>query len=67
VSSPNFLALRLDCDDSLSGSAEAPSIRQVLAMPANQIAALEAWYRERDMLVEVSDNDYQEPRFSVIG
>jgi len=67
VSSPNFLALRLDCDDSLSGSAEAPSIRQVLAMLANQIAALEAWYRERDMLVEVSDNDYQEPRFSVIG
>ena len=67
MSSPNFLALRLDCDDSLFGSAEAPSIRQVLAMPANQIAALEAWYRERDMLVEVSDNDYQEPRFSVIG
>jgi len=35
--------------------------------PALQVSALEAWYRERDMLIEVNDDDYQEPRLSVIG
>ena len=35
--------------------------------PALQVSVLEAWYRERDMLIEVNDNDYQEPRLSVTG
>jgi hypothetical protein len=35
--------------------------------PALQATDLEAWYREREMLIEVNDDDYQEPRLSTIG
>ena len=35
--------------------------------PAHQVSDLEAWYREREMLIEVNDDDYQEPRLSAIG
>ncbi|MEC9121455.1 MAG: hypothetical protein VYD04_02560 [Pseudomonadota bacterium] len=42
-------------------------IRQAMLAPALQVSDLEAWYRERDMLIEVTDDDYQEPRLTVIG
>ena len=47
--------------------AEASVIRRAMLTPALQVSDLEAWYRERDMLIEVNDDDYQEPRLSVIG
>ena len=60
-------ALRLVCNDARSYQAEASVIRRAMMTPALQVSALEAWYRERDMLIEVNDDDYQEPRLSVIG
>ncbi len=42
-------------------------IRQAMMTPALQVSDLEAWYRDRDMLIEINDDDYQEPRLSVIG
>ena len=60
-------ALRLVCNDARSNRAEASVIRWEMLTPALQVSALEAWYRERDMLTEVNDDDYQEPRLSVIG
>ena len=60
-------ALRLVCNDSRSNQTEASVIRRAMMTPALQVSALEAWYRERDMLIEVNDDDYQEPRLSVIG
>ena len=60
-------ALRLVCNDARSNQAEASVIRRAMMTPARQVSALEAWYRERDMLIEVNDDDYQEPRLSVIG
>ena len=60
-------ALRLVCNDARSNQAEASVIRRAMMTPALQVSALEAWYRERDMLIEVNDDDYQEPRLSVIG
>ena len=64
---PNASALRLVCNDALSNQTEASVIRQEMMTPARQMSDLEAWYRERDMLIEVNDDDYQEPRLSVIG
>ena len=64
---PNASALRLVCNDVLSNQTEASVIRQEMMTPARQMSDLEAWYRERDMLIEVNDDDYQEPRLSVIG
>jgi hypothetical protein len=67
VTLPNASALRLVCNDALSNQTEASVIRQEMMTPARQMSDLEAWYRERDMLIEVNDDDYQEPRLSVIG
>ena len=64
---PNFSALRLVCNDAWSKQTEASVTRQEMMTPALQVSVLEAWYRERDMLIEVNDNDYQEPRLSVTG
>ena len=63
----NASALRLVCNDARSNQTEASGIRRAMMTPALQVSALEAWYRERDMLIEVNDDDYQEPRLSVIG
>ena len=60
-------ALILACNDARSNQAEASVIRRAMMTPALQVSAMEAWYRERDMLIEVNDDDYQEPRLSVIG
>ena len=60
-------ALRLVCNDSRSNQTEASVIRRAMMTTALQVSAMEAWYRERDMLIEVNDDDYQEPRLSVIG
>ena len=63
---PNSSVLRLVCSHSLSNQTEVNVIRQAMT-PALQVSDLEAWCRERDMLIEVSDDDYQEPRLNVIG
>jgi len=65
VTSPNHSALRLVCGDSLSSQLGIDVSRQVSKTPALQVSDLEAWYRHRDMLIEVNDDDYQEPRLSV--
>ena len=67
VTLPNASPLRLVCNDAWSSHTEASVIRQAKLTPALQVSDLEAWYRERDMLIEVNDDDYQEPRLSVIG
>jgi hypothetical protein len=67
VTLPNASALRLVCNDAWSNQTEASVIRQEMMTPARQVSDLETWYRERDMLIEVNDYDYQEPRLSVIG
>ena len=67
VTLPNSSALRLVCSDAWSYQTEASVIRQAMSTPALHVSALEAWYRERNMLIEVNDNDYQEPRLTVIG
>lgn len=64
---PSYSALRLVCSDAWSNQTEASVIRQAMMTPAFQVSDLEAWYRERDMLIEVNDDDYQEPRLSAIG
>ncbi|MED5539357.1 MAG: hypothetical protein VX819_02335 [Pseudomonadota bacterium] len=64
---PNTSALRLVCSDACSNRTEASVIRQAMLTPALHVSALQAWYRERNMLIEVNDNDYQEPRLTVIG
>ena len=64
---PNSSALKLVFNDACSNQTDASVIRQAMMTPALQVSDLEAWYRERDMLTEVSDDDYQEPRLSVIG
>jgi hypothetical protein len=67
VTLPNASALRLVCNDAWSSQTGAGVIRRVMLTPELQVSDLEAWYRERDMLIEVNDDDYQEPRLSVIG
>ena len=64
---PNASALRLVFNDAWSSQTEARVIRRAMMTPALQVSDLEAWYRERDLLIEVNDDDYQEPRLSVIG
>ena len=64
---PSYSALRLICNVAWSNQTEASVIRQEMMSPVLQATDLEAWYRERDMLIEVNDDDYQEPRLSVIG
>lgn len=64
---PHYSALGFVRGDSLSRRAEANFIREALTRPASQISDLEEWCRERDMLIEVCDDDYREPRLSVIG
>lgn len=64
---PNSSGLRLLCSHAWSKQTEASVIRKVFAKPELQMSDLEAWCRERDMLIEVSDDNYQEPRLSVIG
>ena len=64
---PNSSALTLVFNDAWSSQTEASVIRQAMLAPALQVSDLEAWYRERDMLIEVNDDDYQEPRLTVIG
>ena len=56
---PNPSALRLVCSDAWCNQTEASVIRQAMLAPALQVSDLEAWYRERDMLIEVNDDDYQ--------
>ena len=63
----NFSALSLVCSDVCSSDTEASVIRKAMMTPALQVSDLEAWYREREMLIEVNDDDYQEPRLSAIG
>lgn len=67
MSLPNASALRLISNDAWSSQTEASVIRREMMTSALQVSDLEAWYRERDMLTEVNDDDYQEPRLSVIG
>jgi hypothetical protein len=67
VTLPNASALRLVCNDAWSNQKEASVVHQAMLTPALQASDLEAWYRERDMLIEVNDDDYQEPRLSVTG
>jgi hypothetical protein len=62
VTLTNFSALSLVCSET-----EASVIRKAMMTPALQVSDLEAWYREREMLIEVDDDDYQEPRLSAIG
>ncbi|HCG96405.1 MAG TPA: hypothetical protein DEX20_12370 [Halieaceae bacterium] len=64
---PNSSALRLICNDARSNQTEASVIRREMMTTALQVSDLEAWYREQGMLIEVNDDDYQEPRLSVIG
>ena len=64
---PNSSALKLVFNDPWSYQTDASVSRPTMMTPALQVSYLEAWYRERDMLIEVSDDDYQEPRLSVIG
>ena len=64
---PNASALTLVFNDAWCSQTEASVIRQAMLAPALQVSDLEAWYRERDMLIEVNDDDYQEPRLTVIG
>ena len=64
---PNSSALRLVCNDAWSNQKEASVVQQAILTPALQVSDLEAWYRDRDMLIEVNDDDYQEPRLRVIG
>lgn len=64
---PNSSALKLVFNDAWSYQTDAIVIRQTMMTPALQVSDLEAWYREQDMLIEVSDDDYQEPRLCVIG
>ena len=64
---PNASALTLVFNDAWSSQTEASAIRQAMLAPVLQVSDLEAWYRERDMLIEVNDDDYQEPRLTVIG
>ena len=67
MTSPNASVLRLVCNDPWSSRTEASLIRREMLTPALQVSDLEAWYRERDMLIEVNDDDYQEPKLSLIG
>ena len=64
---PNSSALKLVFNDARSNQTDASVIRQAMMTPALQVSDLEAWYREQDVLIEINDNDYQEPRLSVIG
>ena len=64
---PSYSALSLVCSDAWSSETEASVIRQAMMTPALPVSDLEAWYREREMLIEVNDDDYQEPRLSAIG
>ncbi len=64
---PSSSALRLACNDAWSNQTEASVTLHDVIPAALQVSDLEAWYRERDMLIEVNDDDYQEPRLSVIG
>ena len=64
---PNSSALRLICNDARSNQTEASVIRREMMTTALQVSDLEAWYREQGMLIEVNDDDYQEPRLRVIG
>ena len=64
---PNASAVTLVFNDAWSSQTEASVIRQAMLAPALHVSALEAWHRERNMLIEVNDNDYQEPRLTVIG
>ena len=67
VTLTNFSALSSVCSDAWSSETEASVIRKAMMTPAHQVSDLEAWYREREMLIEVNDDDYQEPRLSAIG
>ena len=64
---PNSSALKLVFNDARSNQTDASVIRQAMMTPALQVSDLEAWYRDRDMLIEINDDDYQEPKLSVIG
>ena len=64
---PNSSALRLVCNDAWSNQTEASVIRQQMMTPALHVSDLQAWYRERDMLIEVNDDYYQEPKRGAIG
>ena len=67
MTSPNSWALKLVFNDAWSNQTEASVIRQAMMTPALQVLDLEAWYREEDMLIEINNDDYQEPKLSVIG
>ena len=67
MTSTYYSALGFVRGDSLSRRREVNFIWEALTRPASQISDLEAWCRERDMLIEVCDDDYREPRLSVIG
>ena len=67
MTSPNSWALKLVFNDAWSNQTEASVIRQAMMTPALQVLDLEAWYRDRDMLIEINNDDYQEPKLSVIG
>ena len=60
-------ALRLVCSDGWSNQNEVSVIRQAIMTSTHQVSDLEAWCRQRDMLTEVSEEDHQESRLSVIG
>ena len=67
MTSPNSWALKLVFNGAWSNQTEASAIRLAMMTPALQASDLEAWYRDGDMLIEINDDDYQEPRLSGIG
>jgi hypothetical protein len=67
VTLPSYSAFSFVCSDARSSKTEASIIRKAMMTPALEVSDLEAWYREREMLIEVNDDDYQEPRLSTIG
>ena len=54
----------------LSGRAHAgfaASTAKPKPVAVDDSALLECWYRERGLLIEISDADYAEPKLAVIG
>ena len=64
---PNSSAPKLLHSDSWCNQTEANVIREVFTTPPVRIPGLEAWFQERDLLIVVSDENYQERKLSLIG
>jgi hypothetical protein len=58
------------CASLLSGHAPAvfaSSPAKSTSVAVQDSASFECWYRERGLLIEISDADYAEPKLAVIG